>query len=150
MKCLQINLDYDLAETDQKDQEGTLIETVNQSITRNLIVGALQINHQKMGAKLARQFRSIDKSLKKAIDTKSDKILVSDSDFDTIYNELYSCEISPQLAYFLPILLDEVDKIKNRNAEEESILVKEIMKSQVVDEKVRNVVEMSKKKEKEA
>ncbi len=140
-KLLMLKLDYELSDTESK---GLAEEGGSAVLTRNLINNAYQLNNQTMGPKVAKQWRSVRKLLQEAVEeTKVGFVILSSSDFDSIYDEVYKCKFNPSLARLAPYLYDELDIVKQRSAEDEEKVQEEMMdlKEAVEDSKVEPLSE---------
>ncbi len=120
-KLLMIELDYELTEEENKGlQGGTPI------LTRNLVNNAYQLNYPTMDDKMAKQWRSVRRILREAIEDKQGFIILSSSDFDSLYDEVYKAKFPAGLAQISPYLYDELDIVKRRSIEEEEKVQKEM------------------------
>ncbi len=126
-KLLVLELDYELKDSERTDTAGKTIPYAQ--VSRNLINMAFQINHaQGMDSKTAKTWRSIRKQLESAIDDGKNYVILSQSDSDAIYDEVYKCKYEPSQSMISPYLCDELDKVKNRSAADEDTLQEEILK----------------------
>lgn len=127
-KLVILNLDYELKDTERSDGAGNI--TPYSNVTRNLINIAFQQNHtQGMDAKIARIWRSVRKQLDSAIDDEEKNwIIFAQSDFDSIYDEVYKCKYLPAQSIITPYLCDELDKVKHRGEIDEERLQRETLK----------------------
>jgi len=127
MKLLMLDLDYEVEEEERTDPETGKINPYY-NLTRLLINVAFQVNHaQGMDSNTSRAWRAIRNQMRAAIE--EDKIfylLLSQSDFDSIYKEVYDCKYPPPQAALAPYLYDELDKIKNRTSEDEDKVQREL------------------------
>lgn len=125
-KLLVLELDYELKDAERSDDAGNI--TPYAAVTRNLINMAFQQNHQPpvaqgMDNRTAKAWRSIRKQLDSAVDDdKKGYLLLAESDFDSIYEEVYKCKYMPAQALISPYLCDELDKVKHRSAADEEKL----------------------------
>jgi len=127
-KLVNLELDYELSAAEDKDlvpKKGENAGSVA-NITRNLINQAFTGNYaQGMDDKTAKAWRVIRRVLDHAIDSdegRSRYALFSSSDFDRIYEEVYNCKYNPMMARFVPYFYDELDIVKRRSDEEESVV----------------------------
>jgi len=131
-KLLMLELDYELNDEEKKGLESTSL------LTRNLINNAYQLNNQTMGAKMSRQWRSVRRLLHEAVeDTKVGFVILSSSDFDSVYDEVYKCKYNAGLARLAPYLYDELDIVKNRSIEEEEKVQREMTMLKEVAEDIK-------------
>jgi len=121
-KFMVLNLDYELKDEERSDTAGKI--TPYSFVTRNLINIAFQQNYVSgMPDKTALIWRSIRRQLNSAIeDDKKDYMILSESDFNTIYDEVHKCNYLPPQASISPYLTDEVDKVKNRSGADNEAL----------------------------
>ena len=127
-KVLNLDLDYELdKQRDEKAAEGAAKVPENPEITRNIIENAYAINHPSMDAKTARQWRSIVKLMDEVLEDNKVFLILSDSDFSSIYDEIYKCEFPHQQAFIVPVLLDELDRVKNRSQKEAKEILETIL-----------------------
>ncbi len=121
-RLLQIEIDYELKDESRRDTDGKI--NPYSFLTRNLINIAFQQNHaQGMERKTRRVWRTIRKQLEQAIEVeKKDYVILSQSDFDQIYDEVTTCKFVPNNAVHAPYFEDELDKTKARSeADEERV-----------------------------
>lgn len=115
MVKLTISLDYDMADEARRDRDTKEVLDYR-TFTKILIEQAFMLNHREgMDSKTARQFRLISKALEKATDDKLDAVEVSQTDFQTIYDEVYKARFVPAHAMIAPVLYDELDRLKARS-----------------------------------
>ncbi len=147
-KVLNLNLDYGMEKEREKAAENPKGPQVpeNPVISRNIIENCYAINNPSMGAKMAREWRSIVKSMDEVIAAKKSFLILSDSDFSSLAEELYKCKFPHQQAFIVPILLDEVDLVKRRSKKDADEILKTIQDSDKASEQVSKVLEMSKGK----
>jgi hypothetical protein len=121
-KLMRLNLNYGLPDDRRSDGDGGILPY--SKFTGNLIVSAYQINHPQIPSEDTRFYRQLVMGL--GVDSDMippDYIEFTDADFNKIYKEVYACQKwSPFQALIVPILLDELDKIKNRTEDEEAVL----------------------------
>lgn len=124
-KCLDLNLDYDMEDQQRKEAEGRIVPY--REITVSLIRSAFMTNYAQNGMEppISRQFRSIMKQLEKS---KTDYVILSETDFQRIFDELHKWKPNPVQAFIVPVLLDELDIVKVRKREDEDALIEEIHK----------------------
>jgi len=120
MKLLLLDLDYEVDKEERTDPETGRVNPYY-NLSRLLINAAFQLNHaQGMDSNTSRAWRAIRTQMRQAIEEdKKFYLLLSQSDFDAIYREVYDCKYPPPQAVLAPYLYDELDKVKNRTKEEE-------------------------------
>lgn len=143
-EVLNLNLDYDLPEP----KEGQPDSPDNPTITRNIIENAYAINNPNMGAKLSRQWRSLVKAMEEILKEKKTFLILSESDFASVYDEVYKCKYPHQQAFIVPVLLDELDSIKNRTPKDSKAILETIENSDKAADQVKKVLKMSEAKSK--
>jgi hypothetical protein len=117
-RVLTIDLDYDLADLSKDQAPGAPKIPSNSEITRNIIEHTYLTNYPKMQAKLARQWRRIVKTCDAAIEAKQPKIVLMDADFKQLLAEVEKCEYNQTQAFIVPVLLDELERIRDLSTEE--------------------------------
>ena len=121
-KLVNLELNYELSEAEAKDLKTKELGVSN--ITRNLINQAFTGNYAQpgVGEKTAKQWRSIRRALDHAIEEdKVNFVIFSLSDFDAVYDEVYKCLFNPMLARYAPYFYDELDIVKRRSNDEETV-----------------------------
>ena len=118
-KLLMLALDYKLQNGARKDAAGKINPYT--FLTRNLINIAFQQNYAGgMPSNVSKSWRSIRIQLDAAIDDdKRDYVILSESDFDTVYKEVYDCKYIPGDSALAPYFYDELDCVKHRSGEDE-------------------------------
>ena len=115
-KVLTLELDYGLTKEELIDEKQEPVR--HGHVSRNLITQAFHANHDRgMNVKVARVWRSVSTQIEEVLELKLPNIILSESDFSAIYDELYKCKLSPRLAFLLPVLCDELDRVKNLSKE---------------------------------
>jgi hypothetical protein len=71
-----------------------------------------------MKAKLARQWRRMVKACDAAIEAKEPQIMLMDDDFKQLLAEVEKCEYNQNQAFIVPVLLDELERIRDLSTEE--------------------------------
>lgn len=138
-QVLNLNLEYDLPDP----KEGLPDGPDNPTITRNVIENAYAINHPSMDAKVARQWRSLVKAMEEILKEKKTFLILSESDFASVYEEVYKCKYPHQQAFIVPVLLDELDSIKNRTTKDAKAILETIENSDKANDQVKKVLKMS-------
>ena len=111
-KVLTLELDYNLSQEELLDEKQEPVR--NGHVSRNLITRAFHSNHERgMSVKTARVWRSVSTQIEEILELDLPNIILSESEFSAIYSELYKCKLDPRLAFLLPVLCDELDRIKN-------------------------------------
>ena len=130
-KHFTINLNYGLPEENRIDP-ATGILASNGYVTRNLINIAFQTNYEQgMDAETSRQWKSIRDAVDTAINTGERYIILSLSDFNCVYSEIYACKFAPAQSMITPILFDELDIVKNRTQAENDKIFKELEENRI-------------------
>jgi len=128
-RVVTIDLDYDLADLAQEQGPGAPKIPTHSEITRNIIEHTYLTNYPKMKAKLARKWRRIVKTCEAAIEAKSAQIVLMDDDFKSLLGEVEKCEYAQNQAFIVPVLLDEVERIRDLPKEESKAKVLEMGKA---------------------
>ena len=128
-RVLTIDLDYDLADLAQEQAPGAPAIPTHSEITRNIIEHTYLTNYPKMKAKVARQWRRIVKTCEAAIEAKQPKIMLMDGDFKALLAEVEKCEYAQNQAFIVPVLLDELERIRDLPQEESKAKVLEMGKA---------------------
>jgi hypothetical protein len=139
-KVINLDLDYDLPEP----KEGSPKGPENPTITRNVIEHAFALVNPSMDVRTARQLRSVVRTLDEALAEKKVFVILSPSDFDATYEACYDAKYPYQQAFIVPVLLDELDAVKNRSQKEAKTLLETIESANQASDQVKKVVEMSK------
>tara|TARA_Y100000310_G_C20646404_1_gene796875 strand:- start:1361 stop:1780 length:420 start_codon:yes stop_codon:yes gene_type:complete len=130
-KHFTINLNYGLSDENRIDP-ATGIRATYGHVTRNLINIAFQTNYaQGMDAETSRQWKSIRDTIDTAIDAGEGYIILSLSDFNCIYSEIYACKFAPAQGMITPILFDELDIVKNRTQAENDKIFEELEENRI-------------------
>lgn len=117
-RVLTIDLDYDLADLAKDQPPGAPKIPSYPEITRNIIEHTYITNYPKMKAKQARQWRRIVKACDAAIEAKEPQIMLMDDDFKALLAEVEKCEYNQNQAFIVPVLFDELERIRDLSTEE--------------------------------
>lgn len=128
-RVITIDLDYDLADLEQEQSPGAPKIPTHPEITRNIIEHTYLSNYEKMKAKVARQWRRIVKTCEAAIEAKQPQIMLADDDFKALLAEVERCEYTQNQAFIVPVLLDELERIRDLPKEESKARVLAMGKS---------------------
>jgi len=128
-RVLTIDLDYDLADLEGIQAPGGPKIPSHPEITRNIIEHTYLTNYPKMRAKVARKWRRIVKTCEAAIEAKCPQIVLMDDDFKSLLAEVEKCEYSQNQAFIVPVLLDELERIRDLPKEESKAKVLEMGKA---------------------
>ncbi len=128
-RVLTIDLDYDLADLQTEQGPNAPKIPTHSEITRNIIEHTYLTNYPKMKAKVARQWRRIVKTCEAAIEAKQPKIMLMDGDFKALLAEVEKCEYAQNQAFIVPVLLDELERIRDLPQEESKAKVLEMGKA---------------------
>ena len=146
-KVLTLELDYGLTTEELIDENQKPVR--HGHVSRNLITQAFHANHDRgMNVKIARVWRSVSTQIEEILELKLPNIILSESEFSAIYDELYKCKLSPRLAFLLPVLCDELDRVKNlakdqveKELEEAEILYASTKKAEAAVQEARSNIE---------
>lgn len=128
-RVLTIDLDYDLADLAKDQPPGSPKIPTYPEITRNIIEHTYITNYPKMKAKKARQWRRMVKACDAAIAAKEPQIMLMDDDFTALLGEVEKCEYAQNQAFIVPVLLDELERIRDLPKEESKAKVLEMAKA---------------------
>ena len=128
-RVLTIDLDYDLSDLAKDQPPGSPKIPTYPEITRNIIEHTYITNYPKMKAKLARRWRRIVKTCDAAIEAKCPKIVLMDDDFKSLLGEVEKCDYNQTQAFIVPVLLDELERIRDLPKEESKAKVLEMAKA---------------------
>lgn len=128
-RVLSIDLDYDLADLAKDQPPGSPKIPTYPEITRNIIEHTYITNYPKMKAKQARQWRRIVKACDAAIEAKEPQIMLIDDDFKALLAEVEKCEYNQNQAFIVPVLLDELERIRDLSTEESKSKVLQMAKA---------------------
>ena len=142
-KVLTLELDYNLTEEELFDEQRKAVRYGH--VSRNLITRSFHANHnQGMNVKTARVWRSISTQIEEVLECNLPNIILSESEFSAIYDELYKCKLDPRLAFLLPVLCDELDRVKNLDKETREKELEEAEHLYALKKKVIDVIQKSK------
>jgi hypothetical protein len=128
-RVLTIDLDYDLSDLAKDQPPGSPKIPTYPEITRNIIEHTYMANYPKMKAKQARQWRRIVKACDAAIEAKEPQIMLADDDFKALLGEVEKCEYTQSQAFIVPVLFDELERIRDLPQEESKAKVLEMKKA---------------------
>lgn len=115
MKLIKLELPYGLSDFERQDprEPGKLVPY--RDLTISLVRSAFFRNYAGgMDADTAIIFRSIVTALNAA----GDYVELGDSEFERVYKEVYAGRYEPKMAFLLPVLLNELNVARVRNAAE--------------------------------
>ena len=143
-RVLNIDLDYDVEELRKAVPEGGKEVPPNPEITRNVIESTWLNNHPKMNVKQARVWRRIVKACEKGMATKQYLVVISNDDFEALQAEIEKCEYDSRQAFIVPVLQDELERIKGLTDEQSRQILEATEASRKATDQVNKVLEMSK------
>lgn len=142
-RVLTIDLDYDLGELRENPPEGSRPVPSNSEITRNIIENTYARNHPEMGVKEARKWRRIVKTIEKALQAGEGLVVISDEDLTSLLEEIGSCQYDQTQAFIVPVLFDELERIRDLPKKETLRALEELEKNREATDQVNKVLEMS-------
>ncbi len=114
---MKINLDYNFSEVDKKDIDGEDLDP--REVTYGYIQFAINKKYKEgLEGQKRRIWGRIQRKFDAAIDTKEDEIALEISEIDFIKKAFEECQFLPQMAKYIFILEDEMERVSKKETEE--------------------------------